>query len=340
MGKSAKAPDYTAAAEAQGQSSKEVTNMQTWANRPDQITPWGSTTWAPTATIDPATGQQVTQWTQNTTLTPEAQEALNSQFAIQNFRSGLAEEMTPRVQGEFGSPMDWSQYGSFAQGPQGQQLQFGLGEDAQQIDPSQRYYDQAGDALMQQFNSRMDPQFQRAEEQLDTTLRNRGLKPGDQAYDQALADLRQSQGDQRNQAMYQATQLAGDEASRMYGMDMSTRQQQLGELGFGNTAQQQQYGLDTQGANYQNTLHQAQLAEAMQQRGFSLNEINALLSGQQVSMPTMPGFQSANAAQPTNYMGAAQNQYSAAQDAANAGNMFTNTLLSGLTGLGSSWLGG
>ena len=73
-----KPPDYEAAAQAQADSSAEVTNMQTWANRPNQTTPFGSTTWNPSATTDPATGQAVTQWNQNTTLTPQTQAALDS----------------------------------------------------------------------------------------------------------------------------------------------------------------------------------------------------------------------------------------------------------------------
>jgi hypothetical protein len=61
-----------------------------------------------------------------------------------------------------------------------------------------------------------------------------------------------------------------------------------------------------QQSNYANQIRQQQLTEAMQQRGFSLNEINALLSGQQVGMPQMPSFSQATAAQPAPiYQGAA-----------------------------------
>ena len=45
-----------------------------------------------------------------------------------------------------------------------------------------------------------------------------------------------------------------------------------------------------QAANYANALRQQQIGEAMGRRGQSLNEINALLSGQQVGMPQMPTF--------------------------------------------------
>ena len=53
-----------------------------------------------------------------------------------------------------------------------------------------------------------------------------------------------------------------------------------------------------QGSQYANTIRQQQLTEQMQKRGFSLNEINALLSGQQVQAPQMPNFSQAAAAQP------------------------------------------
>src|SRR6185369_1217153 len=102
MAKTAAAPDYEAAAERTGESSKENTNMQTWANRPDQVTPFGTTKWDSTAMIDPATGQRVTQWTQNTSLTPESQKALEDQFAVQSGRSDIARQLLPRAQQEYG----------------------------------------------------------------------------------------------------------------------------------------------------------------------------------------------------------------------------------------------
>jgi hypothetical protein len=334
MGKSADAPDYEAAAEAQGQSSKEVTNMQTWANRPNQVTPWGSTTWDASATRDPATGQPITQWTQNTSLTPEGQKALDDQFAITGGRSDLARQLLPRAGEEFGQEMDWSKYGDFQQGPQAGTLRGSLGPEATQVNPSERYYDEAGDALMNQFNARMEPKFARDTAALETQLRNRGFNPGDAGYDQALEDMRTSQNDAYSNAAFQATQLAGQEGSRMFGMDMGSRQQQMDELGFGNETMGAQFGLDTQQTAQANTLRQNQLAEEMQRRGFSLNEINALISGQQVAMPNMPGFQNAGRAETVQYNQAASNQFAADQAAADAQNAFTNSLVGAAGSLG------
>ena len=103
MSKSApKAPDYTAAAEASGQSSRENTEAQTWANRPDQTTPWGTTSWSNTPTWDPSTQQYVNKWQQDTTLNEQSQRALDAQLGLTTGRSELAGSLFPRMGEEFG----------------------------------------------------------------------------------------------------------------------------------------------------------------------------------------------------------------------------------------------
>src|SRR5690606_6038886 len=91
-------PDYQAAAQEQAQSSREVTEQQTWANRPTINTPFGQQTWEVTPVWDPATNQYINTWTQNTNLTPESQAALDAQMDITMGRSNLANSMLGRVQ--------------------------------------------------------------------------------------------------------------------------------------------------------------------------------------------------------------------------------------------------
>jgi hypothetical protein len=221
------------------------------------------------------------------------------------------------------------------------------------VDSGQKYYTKAGDAVFNQFENRNEPVFQRQEAALQTQLRNQGVRPGDETYDTQLAQMRQQQNDARTNASLEATKAAGTEAQRMYGMDSGARAQATGEIGqqgafansaagqalaqnmglnqqqfnqqataagFGNQAQGQQFQQNLTGANYQTQLRQQQIAEEMQKRGFSLNEINGLLNGQQIGMPNMPGFGQAGKADTTQYSNAAQQQYAAAQDAANASN--------------------
>lgn len=381
MGKSSPpAPDYQGAANATAQGNRDTLEQQTWANRPNINTPFGQQTWSVTPQWDATTGQYLNTWTQNTNLTPEAQSALDSQMRVQQGRSDLAENMLGDVSGQIGQPMDWSNFQSMAQTPgvptyTPENIQRGLDTSGlqqvnqidssgmQQVNPADRYYNQAGDAIFNQWSSRNEPQFTKDTDALRTQLYNQGLKEGDAAYDDEMRKLRESQTDARNQASYNATIGAGQEAQRMYGMDLGNRQQQFGEanqnfanqLGlrsqqFGETAtggnfanaaasqalQQQlgignqQFGQNMQAAGYQNQLRQQQIAEEMQRRGFSLNEMNALLSGQQVGMPNMPDFTNAGRSQGPDMLNAAGLQGQSQLDQYNAQQQQLGSALSGI----------
>jgi hypothetical protein len=358
VGKSApKAPDYRGAAEAQAESSKEVTNMQTWANRPDQYTPFGNLTWESQAVRDPATGQMVTQWTQNTTLTPESQRALDAQLRLTADRSELGASLMPRAQNEFGQAMSWDDFDQMggAVDPRyvgTQDIQRSLStEGLPGIDPTQRYYDQAGDALYNKFSERADPRFAREEEATRARLYAQGLREGDAAFDNAMTDFNQRKDDAYSQAAYDASMLSGQEAQRYFGMDSGARSQLFGERGqqgaFYNQAANQafnqdlaaggyNFGQDMQSSAYDTQRRQQQIIEEMQKRGWSLNEINALLTGQQVGMPSMPSFSQATKSDPTNYFGAAQAQGQYNIDQFNAQQSGLNALMGGAAQLGSA----
>jgi hypothetical protein len=354
-------PDYTGAAVAQGESSKEVTNMQNWANRPTQNTPWGSTNWETKAAVDPATGQPVTQWTQNTTLNPQLQGALDDQLALQGGRSALAGNFMGRVADEYSKPFDYNNLPSMAQTPGVGNLQtqtnnytpglttgFNFGSPLPQVDSSYR------DTVANQLMSKMQPTHDYQTKQLETKLSNQGLRAGSEAYNRAMNQL----GNQQSLERFNALDQSGNEAQRLFGMQMQTAQQgynqnlgaaqfqnqalgqassqDLARMQAQNQAMGQQYGLNQQAAQFQNQLRQQAIAEQSQRRGMSLNEMNALLSGQQVSMPSMPGFTNSQAAQPVNYMGAMQNTYDANLNAANASNAANGQLLGAATQLGSA----
>jgi hypothetical protein len=83
-------------------------------------------------------------------------------------------------------------------------------------------------------------------------------------------------------------------------------------------------------ADYYNQLRQQAMNEGMTQRGQALNEVNALLAGQQVGLPQFNSFSNAGAAQATQYLGAANltGQQNAA--IASAENQMMNNLMSGV----------
>lgn len=443
MGKKStpKAPDYTAAAQAQADSSRDVTEQQTWANRPTQNTPWGQTTWENTPEWDPTTQQYINKWTQNINLTPEQQQALDSQMRIQQGYSDTAESMLGRVRNEFGSAMDWGGLSPMAATPDptaldpsgisAPQYNFeGLAE-RQQVSPggpttvgqasgggagfsldtsnmpeligiNNGTRQRAEDAIYNRRTSRLDPMWGDREKALQTELYNKGLREGDEAYTKAMRDFNFGRTDAYETAMNEAIMGGGTEMQRDADLARANRGQIFTEralpaqlsastsiananaatqasianqnaglqaqsldwqkqLGAAQFAEQQRsndlaerfmmgdkdfanqqtlfnlnqnaantaYNQNMQSAEYANRLRQQQIAEAQQQRGFSLNEMNAILNGQQVGMPGMPQFNQAQRSESTQYNQAAQNQYQASLDAYNARQAATQGMMSG-----------
>jgi len=267
------------AAQLQGEANKEVTEQQTWANRPNQYNPWGTVQWDAQKVWDPTTEQYINQWTQYETLNPQIQQSLDSELALQQGRTDLASQMLGRVGQEIGTPMDWSQYGQ----------QTGL-----EYDPTE-LRQRAEDAVYNKAEARINPDFDSRTQQMEIKLRNQGLRPGDQAWNAQMENLERSRGDALERARQDAVMQGRGEAGQLY-------QQQMGS------------------ADYANKLRQQAIKEDMTRRGFSLNEINALLSGQQVSNPDFENYNQANRAQAAPlFQGAVQDMN--AQQAASQGFM-------------------
>jgi len=333
-GSSAPAPDYTGAANAQSAASKEIATQQTWANRPNQYTPWGSTTWGANAGVDPATGQPITNWTQEQKLNPELQGALDQQIKLQGQRSDLAGSFMGRVANEYNQPFNWGGLPGMSKGPNVQ----GTGTyDTQAYIPqtTQTTNAPAFAKEREQYTNamwnQMQPQHQQQTDSTRQMLANQGLTPGSEAYNRELERLSGVQAGER----WNAIQAGGQEQQRMNQQLMAQQQQAFGQgqaAGqFYNQAGNQQFnqemganaqnfGQQLQQSNYQNQMRQQAIAEQAQQRGMSLNEMNALLHGQQINAPQMPSFMGASAGQAPNLLGAAQMQgnYNQAQQAADA----------------------
>lgn len=355
------APDYVGAAREQAAASAELTNMQNYANRPVINTPFGQQSWSTQAVTDPATGQPVTQWTQNTSLAPGLQQALDYQLGTQVGRSQLAGGFMDRVRQEYGQPFNFSSLPQMAQAAAPGSLQagvtdytpgvataFNFGQPLPQVNSSFR------DTVANQLMQRMQPAHDYQQRQLETRLANQGFTVGSEGYKRALDELNQRQAGERFNALDQS----GNEAQRLFNMEMQTAQtgynQNLGAAQFQNQAlgqasaldlarmqaqnqaMQQQYGLNQQFADAQNRLRQQAIAEQMQRRGMSLNEMNALLSGQQVNMPQMPSFQAAGRAETPNILGATQMGYDAQLGAYNAQQAGLNNLVNAGAQLGSA----
>lgn len=339
------APDYKGAAQEQAAASQQQTTQQTWANRPTINTPWGSQTWSASQGRDPSTGQAVTNWSTNINLTPEQQQALDSQQRIQQGRSNAAEQLLGQATSSFQSPMNWNSLPQGAQAVQAGQFNTQApqaGNIQSQLQDPNAVRQQAQDAVYKL----QQPYIQQQRGALESQLANQGITPGSEAYNNAM----RQQGDAETRAQLQAIQAGQSEANQLFNQNLQSGQ-------FANQAQAQQYAQGLQGANFQNSALAQQLqnqisagsfnnqnrqqgiSEMQMQRSQPLNELNALLTGQQVSSPNMPSFSQAGKAETPQLLNAANMGYQASLDAYNANQGALGGLTSGLFGLGSSFLG-
>ena len=355
-------PDYSAMAEKTAQSSQDAQTRADWTNRPDQITPWGAQKWTSAMEVDPATGKEMTKWTQNTTIDPKLQAALDQQQSIDAAKSQIAGEQIGRAREAMANPFDWAGMraggqsvaaretdpNAFMSSGAGQGMMSGIGK----TNVMQAGGDLGRQRTEQALMARMQPQNQQAQQALEGKLQNMGLTRGSEAWNREM----QRMGDQQSRQAFDAMQTAGTEQQRNYQMELQGQgqqfQQDLAGGQFQNAAQQQAWqqgmGQNQQnfgmmsGANqqnfqqqmaaseYQNKLRQQDIAEQQQKRAMPLNEMNALLTGAQVAMPNMPSFQSSTSAGGANYSGAAKDQYGASMDAYNAKQQQNQALMSGI----------
>lgn len=155
------------------------------------------------------------------------------------------------------------------------------------------------DQVTQSIIDRDQPSMDRRRAQMETQLSNQGITRGSEAYDAAMDDL----GRQENDFRLGAIQAGGAEQSRLYGLGSDARQ---------NDIQTEAY-----------------------LRSLPLNEINALRTGAQVSMPQFQQFTGQNIAAP-DLLGATTQTYNAQIGANNASNAASaGTASAGLGALGA-----
>ena len=250
MGKKAPAappaPDYAGAAVAQGAANVESARATARLANPNMYTPYGTSL----VSYDGDTP------TIRQTLTPQAQQTLEAEQRVQTGLANLGEKGTQMASQVLDKP--------FAFG--GPAVQTSL--DTSNI---ARMPVNAGTTGQEAIMSRLEPSLARARTSAETNLINQGLRPGTEAYDNAIRSLGEQETDQRTQAVLQGINL--DTAANAQGYNQALQSGQ-----FGNTAQQQA------------------LAQAIQGRQMPLNEITALMSGSQIQNPQFGAYQGANVA--------------------------------------------
>lgn len=268
-------PNYAAAAQAQGAANVESAVAGSRLNNPNVINPYGSQTWVEGAT-DTSRPTMVQE------LSPEQQGLYNQSIQTKSLLGDLGIQGATSLGDVIGQNLDLS------------------GLPAAPGDASA-----TRDSVINAMMSRVNEDVDRSIDQKNSDLIAAGIRPGTQAYDNAMAQIERGRTDARQQAII----AAGSEGQRDYQMNADRRRTALSEMLAG--------------------------------RQTPLNEINALMSGSQVSNP----FAVPNAAQntqvaPAPVFGAAQAQYGANLNQYNAQQAGMNNAMSGLFGLGSAALRG
>jgi flagellar biosynthesis chaperone FliJ len=87
------------------------------------------------------------------------------------------------------------------------------------VNASDKARQQAQDATYQAYIDRLNPQFAQQQSDLSTSLQNKGLAVGSEAYQRAMNDMQDNQNEALNQAAYQSV-LAGQNA---YSQDLANQ---------------------------------------------------------------------------------------------------------------------
>jgi hypothetical protein len=163
-------------------------------------------------------------------------------------------------------------------------------------------------AMMDSYNRSAKPQ----EEAQEASLAARGLSPGSAGY----GTYQTGRDDSRAEAARQAYLSSGNES-------------RAAENAY-NTSTTQQYNMDQSVSNYYNQLRNAQMQEGFAMRNQPINEITAMMSGSQATIPQFQPFQS-SPVQSANIAQYINDNYKAQSAAASQTNAGIFGLAGGLT---------
>ena len=247
-------PDYAGAAVAQGAANLESARATAKLSNPNMYTPYGTSLVSYEGDVP----------TVRQTLTPTAQKTLEAQQNVDLSLSNLAQKGTGIASSVLDKPFSFG----------GPDVQTSL-----DLSNVAKMPVNAGMTGQEAIMQRLNPSLARQRTSTETQLINQGLRPGTEAYDNAIRLLGEQETDARTQAVLQGLNLDIGANTQGYNQALQSGQ-------FGNIAQQQA------------------LAQAIQQRQMPLNEINALTSSAQIENPQFQSYTGANVAATPVFAGA------------------------------------
>lgn len=365
-GSAPKAPDYAALAKQQGADNMAIAQYLTNANRVNQYSPYGSSTWTQNLSQEakaaqdkirsyqqamaahPEWNQGLAQrtlqdyqqayqnalnngggsWTQTTSLTPEMQKLLNTQIAGQYNALGA-------IQGQGGKfkPQDLQQTTGNVNPTLNNLGRVNLMSynDYAKGTGAQN----AADSLYKSLTMYNKEQNAVQNNELASKLAAQGLGMGSGAYQQAMNQLQDNQNQAYQQAALQAASYAPQLQNQLYNTYV---QSQLGQQASNIDLGQNQFQQGLANAQLGNQLNQQQYQQQYQNWMSPYQALSAL-NGNQVQMPQFQGYSQATPFSAPDMLGANQASFNARMGGYNAEQNKKGGLLGAGASLGGSLLG-
>jgi len=268
-------PNAGAVIQQQSAANSAAAQEQAQLNRVDTTTPFGFQKFGSTPDASVPGGRR---YTQEIGFSPEQQRLYNSETANQQASQDIAGGMQGRVAQSVANPLDLSGAGA--------------AEKALSADRFSADRDKVTTALFERLTRLRKPQMDRDRSALDVQLRNQGLMPGTEAYDNGMRTMLEAQNTDLSNMADQATLAGGAEQSRLQGDSRAN-------------------------SSLNNNVRSQNIQETLLQRQQPLSEFNSFRTG---NTPTLPQFQpfGMGSVAPTNTAAAANTQYQSQADAYNA----------------------
>lgn len=249
--------------------------LQAQLNRVDTTTPFGSQKFGRVADPSAPGGYR---YTQDISFSPTQQKLYDAETSNQIASQGIAGNMQGRVADSVANPLDLSSAGA--------------AEKAMSGDAFSQDRDKVTSALFDRLTRLRKPQMDRDRSALDVQLRNQGLMPGTEAYDNGMKSMLDSQNTEMSDAADRALLAGGTEQSRLQADSRAN-------------------------AGLNNQVRSQAVQETLLKRQQPLAEFNSFRTG---NTPTLPTFQpfGMGSVSPVNTTAAAQTQYQSQADAYNA----------------------
>lgn len=262
-------------------------------------------------------------WTYKTQLSPEQQKLYDANVGSQLQQADLLKGLASRVQEATANPLDLSGAPQINLGD-GSADAFLKGLADRSV--GNNFSNNVADATYGQATRYLDPQFQQNQQSMEARLAEQGFVPGTPGYDRAMANFL----DTRNRAYGQAKDAA---ITAGYGQanQQLALQNQIAQI-LGNR--------QNQTFNQSLTNRSRAIAEALQQRQYPLNELNAMRTGTQVQAPSNPAQYQTPSMPSVDVLGAYNQKYQGDLGAYNAEVASNNADMGALLGLGSLAFGG